>query len=419
MNGTAAQAEHAQVLVACYAALDGWGGGLTLARGAVDACSRLGLSTRRIGVSRGRASAGPDEAPVRESGRLWRLQPLLTPNLLANWLRVQPTPQLFVAMSPFWVVAARRVWPSVPIAYVYPCLLTNCLPFTLGGRRTWGDWLHLRLVERVERDALRATTRVLVPTHFAAEEIDRFSPQARDRIHRVEFGCVAPRVSPDLRKRMRAQLGAAQQDFLVLLSGVMDRNKAFDFALRELPRCAPRVRLVLAGDGPLRGKLEQLTHELNLGERVIFAGPQRSADPLVAACDLAISTSHYDTYPNALLEALSAGRPIVAPRHEPPHVTAGIGEAILPGGGLLYDRSSPGALAEAVNSFCNDPLLYARHSRAARARGTRMNWSHMAGALGQLLGTQRNAEPVTTALPAKSVPQAAGSGGAMEGAHVE
>ncbi len=350
MSRVTRDSRPADVLVACYAALDGWGGGLTLGRGSLAACARLGVSARLVGVARAGKRDSRDEAPLPEGGRFWRFRPLWVARHLASWLRAQPTPRLLVAVSPYWVVAARRTWPDVPIAYLYPCLLTNCLPFTLPAWRSWSDWLYLQLVQRIEREALRAATRVLVPTHAAAEELTAFAPADTRKVQRVEFGCVAPRISSELRWRKRSELGIARDEFLLLLSGVMDRNKAFDFALAELPRCVPRVRLLVSGDGPLRGRLERLTVERGLSERVIFAGGHPAQDALVAACDAAISTSYYDTYPNVLLEALSAGRPIVAPRHDPPCVFAGIGEAILPGGGLLYDRAENGGPPRSMRS---------------------------------------------------------------------
>lgn len=411
--------------VACYAGLAGWGGGLSMARGAVEACRLSGLRADLLGV-RSAGAASAREAGLPRGRWWWRFQSLVTARCLASWLRqLRPPEKLFIAVSPFWVVAARRAWPGVRIAYLFPCLLTNCLPRAGAPRRSLSDRLNLALLARVERAALRSADRVIAPTRAACDEIAAFEPRSAARLRRAPFGCHKPAVSANLRESVRAGLGLRRGEFALLLAGVMDRNKAFDLAIHELARCDPRTRLVLAGGGPLRDELERLVGTLGLRERVIFAGPQPTLDPLLSACDAAISTSHYDTYPNVLLEALAAGRPIVAPRHDPPRVYAGIGERVRDGGGALYDRTFPAALADAVNRLARDPAHYAKLAREAQLVGAQISWDALAGEIADMTEPRRrsagDAKERTVISPgaaARALPADGRAAQPLEGAHV-
>jgi len=69
---------------------------------------------------------------------------------------------------------------------------------------------------------------------------------------------------------------------------------------------------VLCGDGPLRGALESYAAELDLADACRFLGPQEDMAPVLAAADLLIQTSDQEGLPNAVMEAMAAGVPVVA-----------------------------------------------------------------------------------------------------------
>ena len=154
------------------------------------------------------------------------------------------------------------------------------------------------------------------------------------------------------------------------------------FAAPPLAEGERAVRLVLFGDGDLRGALEAQVARLGLGTRVLFAGRvERDRLPaLFAAADLFLLPSvhdhagNVDGLPNTLLEALATGLPIVASR------VAGVPTVIEDGvEGLLVPERDPGALAAAVAALLDDPEWAARLGRAARARVEReLTWPAVA-----------------------------------------
>lgn len=400
----------ADLFVACYASLSDWGGGRCLAHGASAAASLAGLRSRLIGVRkthgasvtpRGPLPIHPDEAPLPIGGRLWMLRHLVVADHLANWLRTQPRPRsAFVAVSPFWVLAARSAWPDVPVGYLFPCLLSNCMPFVNGPARSLSQSLHSASLAWLERRALRAASSVFAPTRLAREEIAAFCPGAAANVVIAPVGCHAPAVAGVDREAARRRYGLERTDFAVLAAGVLDRNKAFDLAIRALANCSPRVRLLLAGDGPEQDRLVDLAERLGVQSRVRLLGSQSDMAAPLAAADAALSTSQYDTYPNVLLEALSAGRPILAPRHDPPRVYAGINELIARGAGLIYERADENSLTDAIDSLAQDARRHEQLCTEARNVGSSLDWSSLAMAIRDLVRSSAARPSAATMEPA-------------------
>ena len=113
--------------------------------------------------------------------------------------------------------------------------------------------------------------------------------------------------------------------FTLLAVGHLVPVKAQDLIIGALP-LLPGVRLVLAGDGPDRAKLEALARELGVTERVIFLGavPQAQLRSHYGNADALVLSSSREGWANVLLEAMACGTPVVA--------TADLGplRAILP-----------------------------------------------------------------------------------------
>jgi glycosyltransferase involved in cell wall biosynthesis len=364
------------VYIGCHGDLNGWGGAMMAGRGLAAACRRTGLTTLLLGVG----NRQPDSPVAQDGSRLqnvtvrplpllWRVHTWCIPHLLARRLRRRPPPRrAFVSFCPFWTVAARRVWPDVPVLFRFCGLLSNCGPLTRSRAGWLASWKRVADAgtRAAERRALREADQILVPTPEHVEEIIAFQPRARGRACVSPDGCDRYEPDPEDRPLLRARLGLSDTDFLILLCGSCDRNKAFDHALRELRRTDPRGKLALVGDGPGRPKLERLAAALGLAGRVHFLGRVPEIAGWYAAADCVVSTSFYDTFPNVIKEAMWCGRPVVVPRHEPPRVYAGIsGLLSREGGGLIYDRQTPGALAQRLNAL----IANGRRASALGARG--------------------------------------------------
>jgi glycosyltransferase involved in cell wall biosynthesis len=121
---------------------------------------------------------------------------------------------------------------------------------------------------------------------------------------------------------------------------------------RELLARLPDARLLLVGKGERRDRLEQLVAELGLGHRVVFTGYRdRDLPQVLAAADcFALMAAGSDESCRAALEAMAAGRPVVA------RAVGALPETVVDGEtGLLIADESPGAVAAALTAILGDP----------------------------------------------------------------
>ncbi|MGJ9418455.1 glycosyltransferase family 4 protein [Massilia sp. CMS3.1] len=135
--------------------------------------------------------------------------------------------------------------------------------------------------------------------------------------------------------------------FTLLAVGHLVPVKAQDLIIGALT-LLPGVRLVLAGDGPDRIKLETLAHELKVSDRVTFLGavPQAQLRGHYGAADALVLSSSREGWANVLLEAMACGTPVVASRvYGTPEVVA------APEAGVLMQERSYQGVADAVNAL--------------------------------------------------------------------
>ena len=142
-------------------------------------------------------------------------------------------------------------------------------------------------------------------------------------------------------------------------------------AFAEFGRAFPRATFSIAGDGPQLAELRALARELGIDARVSFPGflSQEKLRALFAEAHVFLHPSELgadgdqEGVPNAMLEAMASGLPVLATRH------GGIPEALEDGvSGVLVGERDPVALATALLALAHDPARFAAMSAAARAR---------------------------------------------------
>lgn len=236
----------------------------------------------------------------------------------------------------------RRAAPSVVVTWMSRAArATPRGPYLLLGRL--GGTYDLRNFRRCDHLAGNTTgmVRWIVGQGWPAE-----------RVH------LLPNFAPDL----GGSAPAALPPRTVLALGRLHPNKAFDVLLRALA-LLPGTRLVLAGEGPERASLEALARELGIADRVDMAGWRADTGALLAAASVLAVPSRREPLGNTVLEAWSAGCPVVVADADGPV------ELIRPGiDGLLVPRESPEALARALGAVLDGEGLRGRLSQAGRRR---------------------------------------------------
>ena len=184
-----------------------------------------------------------------------------------------------------------------------------------------------------------------------------------EKVESVPTGMDTTRYRPGDRVHARTQLGLPKQKTLIGIVATLRSWKGHRFLLEALPA---EATLVIVGDGPQRQALELLVTQLNIKERVIFAGNQRDVVPWLQALDVfALPSYANEGVPQALLQAMLTGLPCVTT-----HVGS-IGELAIDGRtALVVPPQQVPPLSEALRRLIGDAALRDRLGKAAREHCT-------------------------------------------------
>ena len=161
--------------------------------------------------------------------------------------------------------------------------------------------------------------------------------------------------------RLRTRLGLAPGVPLVGAVGRIVPIKDLATLVRAVARL-PGVHLAIIGDGAQRPEIEALVASLGLTDRVHLPGWADDVPAWVADLDAVALSSRNEGTPVALIEALAAGRPVVATRVGGVPFVVRAGES-----GWLVPPADPAALAEALDACLADPVEAGRRAAAGRA----------------------------------------------------
>jgi ribosomal protein S18 acetylase RimI-like enzyme len=164
---------------------------------------------------------------------------------------------------------------------------------------------------------------------------------------------------------LRRQMGAGYGDLLVLSISRLAADKGLEYLIEAaamLPRTGRRIQVAIAGDGPVRDRLEQLAVKLDVADRVTFLGFREDVADLLAASDLVVLPSLREGLSISLLEAMAVGKPIVASSIGSQREVASHAEMAC-----LTPPADSLALSEAILRLAGDPALMVRLGTNARA----------------------------------------------------
>jgi glycosyltransferase involved in cell wall biosynthesis len=176
----------------------------------------------------------------------------------------------------------------------------------------------------------------------------------------VDFATYANASATDL-----SQLGLKSQFPVMITVGRLEEQKGIPFLLNAVTTVLqqhPDCQFLIVGDGPERASLEALASSLGIRTSIHFAGHRGDVPGLLKASDLFVLPSLWEGMPNALLEAMAAGLPVIATAVEGSREIIESDES-----GLLVPAADPSDLARAILRVLNQPDLAARLSSGAQS----------------------------------------------------
>ncbi len=166
------------------------------------------------------------------------------------------------------------------------------------------------------------------------------------------------------RRACRNELGLEDGDIVIGCVGNLRKDKNYPNLIKAFKMVRQRVpgtKLIIAGEGKRRPDLETLIRELGLEEGVFLLGPRNDVPEIMNAMDIYCLPSFSEGLPLSLLEAMSAGLPVIGTN------VRGIQDIVEHGRtGLLVPSDDPGKLAEALIRVIDDSELARQLSRSGR-----------------------------------------------------
>lgn len=241
------------------------------------------------------------------------------------------------------------------------------VPIVIASRRGLGEFKvdkpHYLFLERL---ANRMTDLIVANSEAVKQDVVRREKVDPSKVRVVYNGIDLSPYDVPADPGLQALLGISARSKVIGVIANLIPYKGHRFflqACQEIKRKDSGVKFLLVGDGPCRGELEGLARELGLEKDVGFLGSRRDIPQLLALMDVAVLPSSEEGFPNAILEAMAAGKPVVASQ------VGGVSEAVVDGEtGFLVPAGDASSLATAIGRLLGDPLLGSRMGAAGRRR---------------------------------------------------
>ncbi|WP_431882521.1 glycosyltransferase family 4 protein [Micromonospora gifhornensis] len=333
------------------------------------------LSERRDGVRILRAAEDPVTFPLA-TGSLLAWTMAFNHTLTRAALHATDTAEFDVIHAHDWLVAHTAITLA---EHLHLPLVTTMHATEAGRHQGWLPEEMNRTIHGVEHWLSNASTRLIACSGYMRDQVTTLFEVPEEKVAVVPNGVDdrAWRARPRAVASARARF--AGDGPLIGYAGRLVYEKGVQHLVDAVPQLRdrhPGLRVLIAGDGPYRGELEERTRQLGLGGTVRFAGflDNTQLPAVLGATDATVVPSLYEPFGMVALEAAAAGAPLAVAR------TGGLAEIVEPGvTGVTFPHSDPPALAGAVGQLIGDEVFARRVARQARSMvGRRYGWATIA-----------------------------------------
>jgi glycosyltransferase involved in cell wall biosynthesis len=219
---------------------------------------------------------------------------------------------------------------------------------------------------RIARARYFAAKRIIANSQWVAERLmESGAPQEKIRVV-YEGVRIPPMPTTEARQLARERWGVAAEQILIGCVGVLSQDKGQEWAIRALPEVQkefPACRILLAGEGPDRMRLEGVAREAGVLNSVLFAGFVKEMESVYRALDVFVFPALYEGLGTSLLAAMSYGIPSIT------FFGCALGEIVEDGvSGVQVAPRKPEEIAAAAAKILRDPKWAAELGGAGRKR---------------------------------------------------
>jgi glycosyltransferase involved in cell wall biosynthesis len=225
--------------------------------------------------------------------------------------------------------------------------------------------------------ALRTARGIIVAGSAVMPEVVKFAP-SNARIAAIPNAVDTRRFRPDVDfSSLKKQLGIADGEMVILSAGHLIPRKGFEYAIKAMADIAKQFdscRLVIVGDGYLREELQALKTKLQLGDKVKFAGAVNYdyMHYYYAMADIFVMPSLSEGHSLSILEAMAAGKPVVASA-----IPANAASVVSGLNGFLVPPTDSQAISSAILRLLRDNDLRRSFGLSSRDRAVKLfSWDH-------------------------------------------
>jgi len=201
----------------------------------------------------------------------------------------------------------------------------------------------------VERVLALFTDKIItVSGNLKKELVEKFKIAPESKISVIELGFELDEL---FKLPLRENSGTINIGIVGRLVPIKNHKMLFKIAKQLYNSChAPFVKLVVVGDGELRGELERYTRELGIKDIVEFRGWVKDLKAIYEGLDIVVLTSLNEGTPVSLIEAMAAGRPVVATR------VGGVPDIVQDGrNGYLAEPENENDFSQKLLDLINNP----------------------------------------------------------------
>ncbi len=228
---------------------------------------------------------------------------------------------------------------------------------------------------------------IVAPSHGVAEDLIAHFGVSRKQSTVI----YNPVMRDDIIAAARREPGIPIADRFFVAVGRLVPNKNFNMLIQAFATSGVAGELIILGEGPERSALEALAKDLGIAGRVRMPGFVPEPYPIIARALAYLSASNAEGFPNALVEALALGVPVVATDCDsgPGEILSGehrqkVTGCVSEAFGILTPVGDMASMAEGIKRVCAEDMRY-QLAAAATKRGTEFDAAHSVSSFGDLI----------------------------------